>query len=29
MDATEFLGLTPTHNPMRWYLPITDGIATA
>ena len=28
MDATEFLGLTPTHNPMRWYLPITDGIAT-
>ncbi|MHB1138386.1 MAG: acyl-CoA thioesterase [Microthrixaceae bacterium] len=28
MDASEFLGLTPTHNPMRWYLPITDGIAT-
>lgn len=28
MDATEFLGLAPTHNPMRWYLPITDGIAT-
>lgn len=28
MDATEFLGLTPTHNPMRWYLPITEGIAT-
>lgn len=28
MDAAEFLGLTPTHNPMRWYLPITEGIAT-
>lgn len=28
MDATEFLGLAPTHNPMRWYLPITEGIAT-
>lgn len=28
MDATEFLGLTPTHNPMRWYLPITEGNAT-
>jgi len=28
MDAAEFLGLTPTHNPMRWYLPITEGIST-
>lgn len=28
MDAAEFLGLTPTHNPMRWYLPITSGIST-
>jgi acyl-CoA thioesterase II len=28
MDAAEFLGLRPTHNPMRWYLPITEGIAT-
>jgi acyl-CoA thioesterase len=28
MDAAEFLGLTPTHNPMRWHLPITEGIAT-
>jgi acyl-CoA thioesterase-2 len=28
MDAAEFLGLTPTHNPSRWFLPITDGIAT-
>ena len=28
MDAAEFLGLTPTHNPNRWYMPITDGIST-
>lgn len=28
MDAAEFLGLEPTHNPMRWYLPITQGIST-
>lgn len=28
MDAAEFLGLAPTHNPMRWYLPITEGIST-
>jgi len=28
MDAAEFLGLTPTHNPMRWYMPITEGIST-
>lgn len=28
MDATEFLGLSATHNPMRWYLPITEGIST-
>jgi acyl-CoA thioesterase-2 len=28
MDAAEFLGLRPTHNPNRWYLPITEGIAT-
>lgn len=28
MDAAQFLGLEPTHNPMRWYLPITEGIAT-
>lgn len=28
MDATEFLGLQATHNPMRWYLPITEGIST-
>jgi acyl-CoA thioesterase len=29
MDAAEWLGLRPTHNPHRWYLPVTDGIATA
>ncbi len=28
MDAAEFLGLEPTHNPMRWYLPVSDGIIT-
>ena len=28
MDAAEFLGVTPTHNPHRWYLPVTIGIAT-
>jgi acyl-CoA thioesterase len=28
MDAGGFLGLTGTHNPHRWYLPVTQGIAT-
>ncbi|HEX4867099.1 MAG TPA: thioesterase family protein [Acidimicrobiales bacterium] len=28
MDAPEWLGLQPTHNPMRWTLPITPGIST-
>ena len=28
MDAAEFLGLEPTHNPHRWYLPVSAGIAT-
>ena len=28
MDAREFLGLQPTHNPHRWYLPVTPGIST-
>lgn len=28
MDAQEFLGLRPTHNPHRWYLPVTAGITT-
>jgi acyl-CoA thioesterase-2 len=29
MDARKWLGLEPTHNPMRWVLPITSGISTA
>jgi acyl-CoA thioesterase-2 len=29
MDAREWLGLQPTHNPMRWYLPVVPGISTA
>ncbi len=28
MDARKWLGLEPTHNPMRWVLPITPGIST-
>ena len=28
MDARQWLGLQPTHNPMRWYLPITPGICS-
>jgi len=28
MDAREFLGLVSTHNPHRWVLPVTVGIAT-
>ena len=28
MDAGGFLGLQPTHNPHRWYLPVTSGIST-
>lgn len=28
MDALEFLGLEPTHNPHRWYLPVVPGIST-
>ena len=27
MDAREWLGLQPTHNPMRWVLPVTPGIS--
>jgi acyl-CoA thioesterase-2 len=26
MDAREFLGLRPTHNPHRWVLPVVPGI---
>jgi acyl-CoA thioesterase len=28
MDAGGFLGLQPTHNPHRWFLPVTAGIST-
>lgn len=28
MDAAEWLDLQPTHNPHRWYLPVSHGIAT-
>jgi acyl-CoA thioesterase len=28
VDAREWLGLTATHNPMRWVLPIAPGIST-
>jgi acyl-CoA thioesterase II len=28
VDAPAWLGLEPTHNPMRWMLPITPGIST-
>jgi acyl-CoA thioesterase len=28
MDASQWLGLRSTHNPMRWVLPVTPGIAT-
>src|SRR5204863_9156519 len=28
MDAREFLGLTATHNPHRWVLPVVPGLTT-
>lgn len=28
MNAREWLGLQPTHNPNRWYLPVVPGICT-
>jgi acyl-CoA thioesterase-2 len=28
MDARNWLGLQPTHNPMRWHLPVVPGIST-
>ena len=28
MDASEFLGLRATHNPMRWVLDVVPGICT-
>ena len=26
MDAREWLGLQPTHNPLRWFLPVVPGM---
>ena len=28
VDARAWLGLEPTHNPMRWFLPVVPGIST-
>jgi acyl-CoA thioesterase-2 len=28
VDAPTFLGLSPTHNPYRWVLPVTPGVCT-
>jgi acyl-CoA thioesterase-2 len=28
MDAHQFLGLEATHNPHRWYFPVTPGLST-
>lgn len=28
MDARQFLGLEPSHNPYRWHLPVTPGLST-
>ena len=28
MDARQFLGLEPSHNPYRWHLPVTQGLST-
>lgn len=28
MDAREWLGLEPTHNPNRWFLPVVPGLST-
>jgi len=28
MDATKFLGLRATHNPHRWFMPLTPGVCT-
>ena len=28
MDSRQWLGIRPTHNPTRWYLPVTDGICS-
>jgi acyl-CoA thioesterase len=28
VDARQFLGLEPSHNPYRWHLPVTQGLST-
>jgi acyl-CoA thioesterase-2 len=28
VDARQFLGLEPSHNPHRWHLPVTPGLST-
>ncbi len=28
VDARDFLGLEPTHNPHRWHFPVTPGLST-
>ncbi|MFZ4518665.1 MAG: acyl-CoA thioesterase, partial [Microthrixaceae bacterium] len=28
MDVAEWLGLQGTHNPTRWYLPVTEDVMT-
>jgi len=28
VDAAEWLGLQPTHNPHRWFLPVSPGVST-
>ncbi|MCB1038930.1 MAG: thioesterase family protein [Acidimicrobiales bacterium] len=28
MDARQFLGLEPSHNPYRWHLQVTQGLST-
>jgi acyl-CoA thioesterase II len=28
VDAKTFLGLEPTHNPNRWFIPVTPGVST-
>ena len=28
MDTREWLGLTETHNPTRWYIPVVPGVST-
>src|SRR2546423_12493655 len=29
VDAAEYLGLTPTGNPLRWHLPVVESLTTS